>query len=116
MLFDALQEKLLALVLPLILGPIVALATQSTKEASAWVDKQHAIVKQVIAALYATGFSWLASVVGANICIDGGTVCEATGLDWRVILTFAIGQSIHGWFRGKKKSGDAVPVTASDGG
>lgn len=95
--FAGLQEKLLMLVLPLVLAPLVAFATQMTKRVWAWLDQQHAIVKQGVAFAYATGFSVLAGLIGVSLCLDGAATCDATGLDWRVILSWALGVAIHGW-------------------
>jgi hypothetical protein len=97
--FGDFQTKLIALILPLILAPLVTFATQGTKRYLAWVDGQPAFVKQIIAALYAAGFSALAGVAGTSICTDGSAVCDAAGLDWRVILTWGLSLAIHGWKR-----------------
>jgi hypothetical protein len=97
------QEKLILLVLPLIIAPLVVLLTQWTKKGWHWLDAQHPIIKQGVVAAYSAGFSALAAVVGKSICTDGSAVCDATGLDWRVILTWGVALAIHGWAKPKSK-------------
>ena len=99
--FDAIRDKLILIVLPLILAPLVTLLTQLSKRYVAWLDGQHALVKQGIAAGWAAALTALSAAVGGAICTDGGTVCEITQLDWRVVLTWAFSLAIHGW---KKKA------------
>lgn len=96
-----LQERMITLVLPLLLAPLVTIAVQFSKKYNAWLDDQHALVKQGLAAAYATGFTALAAAVGQGICTDGSIACEITGLDWRVILTWAGSMAIHAWKRNR---------------
>lgn len=95
--FGFIQEKLLLIALPIILAPLVTLFTQWTKKAWSWLDEQHPLVKQGVAAAYSAAFAVVASAIGQSICTDGSALCDATALDWRVILTFAGSLAIHGW-------------------
>lgn len=87
--------------LPLLLAPLVTIAVQFSKRYSDWLDNQHALVKQGLAAAYATGFTALAAAVGQGICTEALQVCDITGLDWRVILTWAGSMAIHAWKRSR---------------
>lgn len=91
------QDKLIALVLPLILAPIVTFLVNASKRYSAWLDGQHAVVKQALAALYAMGLAALATAVGKSVCADGSAICEITQLDWKGVLTWAFALALHGW-------------------
>lgn len=91
------QEKLLTLLLPIILGPMVTGLTQLSKRWVAWLDGQHAIVKQIVAAGWTLVLAGGAAAVGKSLCVDGSQVCDATQLDWRVIVTFAVSLAVHGW-------------------
>lgn len=95
--FDSITEKLVALVLPLILAPIVTGLTQLSKQWVKWLDAQPAFVKQLVAAGWATGLTALAAAVGGSVCTDGGAFCDMASLDWRVILTWGVSLAIHGW-------------------
>jgi hypothetical protein len=94
--------QLASLWLPLMIAPLVTLATQVTKRASSWIDMQHPFVKQGVAAAYAAAFSALAAAVGTEICVDGAAFCAPVLLDWRVIFTWAGGIALHRTIRAPK--------------
>lgn len=96
------QEKMLMLALPIIIAPLVVLFTQWTKRAWSWLDAQHPMVKQGVVAAYSAAFTAVAAAIGKSICTDGSAFCDAAGLDWRVILTFAGSLAIHGWKKSKR--------------
>lgn len=98
----SLQDKLVGLLLPIVLGPIVASLTQWSKKAWGWLDKQHAIVKQVWAALWTLALTALVAFAGRTFCADGSAMCEITGLDYRALLTWAFALAAHGWKRKEK--------------
>lgn len=95
--------QLSTLWLPLLIAPLVTFATQATKRASAWVDMQHAVVKQALAGGYAAAFSAVAAAVGTSICVDGAASCAPVLLDWRVIFTWGGGVLLHRMIRAPKE-------------
>jgi hypothetical protein len=96
---DFVREHLFKLILPILIAPLVLILTNATKRYVLWLDRQHAIVKQGVAAAYAAGFTALAAAVGKSLCVDDAAMCDAAGLDWRVILTWAGALALHGWKR-----------------
>jgi hypothetical protein len=90
------------LALPMILAPLVMYAVNLSKDYSVWLDRQHAAVKQGLAAAYAAGFTALAGLIGQPICKAAVETCDITGLDWKVILTWAGAMAIHAWKKGKR--------------
>lgn len=90
------KEYLIKLALPLILAPLVLWLTQASKRAWTWLDRADPAVKQGFAAFYATAFTALAQLVESPICTGGALTCDLVGLDWRVILTWAVSMALHG--------------------
>lgn len=94
---DAIKLKLIAVLLPIILGPIIAAAVQASKKISPWLDKQHAAIKQAYVALWAIVLPALVTLLGVNICAGGAATCEVWGVDWKLtISTFAMALVTHG--------------------
>lgn len=95
------QDKLIALLLPLILAPLVVKLTQLTKKYWEWLDQQHPAFKQVIAAGWAAILTSATAAAGQSLCQGGVPTCELIAVDWRVVLTWGFSLALHGW---KKKS------------
>lgn len=103
--FGAIQDKLLLLLVPIIVAPMAMYATQASKKAWAWLDRQHPVIKQGVVVAYAALFNALVAIVGKDICVGAATTCDITGLDWKVILTYAIATSLHSWRKSTRSQG-----------
>jgi len=95
------QDKLVSLLLPLILAPLVVRLTQLSKKYVAWLDEQHPAIKQSVAAGWAIILTGLTATIGQSLCVGGAPTCDLTAIDWRVVLTWGFAVALHGW---KKKS------------
>jgi hypothetical protein len=94
---DWMLSQLFALLVPVLIAPLVLWATNASKRVSWWLDSQHASVKQALALAYAALFNALAGAVGSTVCVDTSAYCDLTGLDWRVILTWALATAFHAY-------------------
>lgn len=96
-------QQLMAIVLPLIIGPAAFLLTQWIKRQWARVDALPPERKQIIVAAWAFALSLLSETLGASVCLDGGATCDPSGVAWKTVLSYAVAVTMHGIKRGGAK-------------
>lgn len=104
---ESIQAKIVAVLLPIILGPIIAFAVQGSKRLSPWLDRQHALVKQLYVGLWSLALPALVSLSGlTSLCLGGVEKCDLWNLDWKLVIsTFAMALVTHGLRRKPKANG-----------